>query len=228
VNAKICSVITARNNQELKDMIKKAENSKADFIEIRFDYLKSRDVQIREIRKLTSIPLIATNRHPSEGGASSKSEKQRVNLLLDASKADYDFIDIELITPHVEEITKKIKELGAKVIVSSHNFLSTPSVSALTRLYGMELSAGADVCKIVTTAKSMEDNLTCLHFLNKHSKKGNIICFCMGKLGITSRILSPLFGSKFTYASLEHGKESAPGQLTVSQIRELYRMMGIL
>ena len=46
--------------------------------------------------------------------------------------------------------------------------------------------------------------------------------FAMGEAGKLSRILSPLCGGYFTYASLETGKEAAPGQISVQEIREIY------
>jgi 3-dehydroquinate dehydratase len=51
------------------------------------------------------------------------------------------------------------------------------------------------------------------------------VSFAMGPSGITSRILSPLLGGYLTYASLGEGKESAPGQVTVSELTKIYRMM---
>jgi 3-dehydroquinate dehydratase len=47
----------------------------------------------------------------------------------------------------------------------------------------------------------------------------------MGPLGLASRILCPLMGGEFTYASTEQGKESAPGQITASNLRIIYDMM---
>jgi len=49
----------------------------------------------------------------------------------------------------------------------------------------------------------------------------------MGEAGVISRILSPLFGGEFTYASTKTGSESAPGQLTIAELREIYRVLGV-
>ena len=53
----------------------------------------------------------------------------------------------------------------------------------------------------------------------------NIVAFAMGSLGLPSRILSPLVGGDFTYASIEKGAESAPGQITVADLKKLYQMV---
>ena len=59
-------------------------------------------------------------------------------------------------------------------------------------------------------------------------KKGlKIIAFCMGEQGKISRVMAPLLGSYLTYASLNKGEESAPGQLTVKEIKEVFRILKI-
>jgi 3-dehydroquinate dehydratase len=49
----------------------------------------------------------------------------------------------------------------------------------------------------------------------------------MGKYGSLSRILSPLFGGLYTYASIRAGKEVAPGQISIENLRSIYTLMGI-
>jgi 3-dehydroquinate dehydratase/shikimate dehydrogenase len=47
----------------------------------------------------------------------------------------------------------------------------------------------------------------------------------MGELGVISRLLSPIFGGYFTYASVEKGKESAVGQFTVAETKKIYELI---
>ena len=51
-----------------------------------------------------------------------------------------------------------------------------------------------------------------------------IISFAMGDLGLVSRVFCPLVGGDFIYASIERGKESAPGQITVAELRRIYEL----
>jgi 3-dehydroquinate dehydratase type I len=83
------------------------------------------------------------------------------------------------------------------------------------------------VCKIITTAKHVEDNLTVLDFTSKASRNVKIVCFSMGELGKPSRLLSPLFGGFFTIASFERGKETASGQLTIQEMQTAYQALGL-
>ena len=59
--------------------------------------------------------------------------------------------------------------------------------------------------------------------LIKKSEKP-IIGLCMGPLGEISRILSTIYGSFLTFASLDKGKESAPGQIPAETLRNIYRI----
>jgi 3-dehydroquinate dehydratase type I len=86
---------------------------------------------------------------------------------------------------------------------------------------------GGDVCKIVTTANCLEDNLTLLSFIAFASKRVNVVCFGMKEAGRVSRLLSPLFGGFFTFASFESGAETAPGQLTIDGMKAAYRLLEV-
>jgi len=225
MSVKICASVTASAMRDVKRMMKRAERNGADLIEVRMDYIKE-EYSLKEVRRLSSLPLIATNRPLREGGLYEGSEEERIRLLSSAADSDFDFIDVELSTEGSEEIVKRLVDTGAETIISSHIFDSTPSLSELNLVFKKELSTRADVCKIVTSAKEFEDNLRCLRFVEKASKKANVTSFCMGELGITSRLLSPLFGGCFTYASVEKGRESASGQLTVAEMRGFYEVLG--
>jgi 3-dehydroquinate dehydratase len=47
----------------------------------------------------------------------------------------------------------------------------------------------------------------------------------LGEQGKLSRLLSPLFGGFFTFASLEEGSETAMGQMTINQMRVVYDLL---
>ena len=65
----------------------------------------------------------------------------------------------------------------------------------------------------------MTDNLTVLKLIAEFSSTTKIVSFAMGTEGQFSRILCPLAGGYFTYASVGEGKESAEGQLTVNALK---------
>ena len=176
-----------------------------------------------ELVKQLNRPWIACNRLADEGGRWGKSEASRIEELLKATELGAEIIDIELRTKNLGEAVKLIKE-KAKCLVSSHELNGTPSLGEMKEIVHRQLEAGADVCKVVTTAQRFEDNIRVLQLINEFPKI-RIVSFAMGPLGSVSRILCPLVGGYFTYASIEEGKESASGQITVRDLRKLYEMV---
>lgn len=223
---KICVSILPENLNEATRFIERAESHKADFIEVRLDRLKKYN-KLSDIAKCSKVPLIATNRPIQQQGKFSGSETKRKQTLLNAAKGDFEYVDLEL-SALGESITRKICDAGAKLIVSFHDFNKTPSLPQMNKILEQEISSGADICKIVTMAKSIEDSLTTLNFVSKAHKRTKVVCFAMGPLGKPSRLLSPLFGAFFTIASLDRERETAPGQLTVQEMKLIYQTLGLM
>ena len=146
--------------------------------------------------------------------------------LLNAAKNGFEYVDVDLSSPNHKETINKLKQLGAKPIVSYHKFDGALSVSEMEKILEQEISSGASVCKIVTTAKKIEDNLPVLNFVSAMSSKVKLVCFCMGEQGKISRLLSPMFGAFFTFASLEQGSETAAGQMSIQEMRAAYDLLG--
>ena len=217
MTARICVSILPKTVPEALRLIEKAEEANADFIELRLDYLNNS----REFADLVAhgkTPKIATDK-------SSRTETEQ-QMLLSAAKSGFEYVDVELSTPQLEDLVKEFKALGAKPIVSFHKFNASLGISELNSILKKEIASGAEVCKIVTTAKRIEDNLTTLTFTSTASSKAKLVCFCMGELGKVSRLLSPLFGGFFTFASLERGNETASGQMTIQEMKAAYELLG--
>ncbi len=209
---RICVSIMERTMQKTLRALNQLEKQDPDLLEIRFDLLKDTS-SIAKIRRATDQPIIATNRRIGEGGFFSGREETRLQSLVQAAQVGFDYVDVELNTKNVSKFIDHLEKDGTRTIVSHHDHKTTPELSALESILKREKDVGADVCKIVTTAKSYEDNLRCLLFLNKHSKRTRLVCFAMGKLGIPSRVLSPIYGAYFTFASSGLGRETAAGQM---------------
>ena len=101
-----------------------------------------------------------------------------------------------------------------------------PAQSALTARLKACRALGADVVKIVTLATRAEDNLRVLALLPQAREMGqDLVAFCMGEQGRLSRVAAPLLGSRWSYASLEKGASSAPGQFTAAEMRTILGML---
>jgi len=212
---RICAVIT---NADL-DSIKKAE-SLADLFEVRIDMIGK---SWRDVARVLQKPWIATNRLKAEGGLWEGSEEARQGELLRALDLGASVVDIELAAPELDEIVPIIKK-KAKCLISHHDNRRTPPPAELRRIIEAELAAGADICKVVTTARSFDDNMNVMGMISEFRPK-EVVAFSMGPRGQISRILCPLAGGAFAYASMSEGAESAAGQFTVSQLKRIYEMM---
>jgi 3-dehydroquinate dehydratase type I len=202
----------------------------ADILELRIDQIKNLNLEGLLRRKRGKV--LVTNRRKDEGGGFSGTERERVELLKEAVALGVDYVDIEVRTEGA-----LIKELSAKIgnhhgrarwIVSYHDFSGTPSERSLRRRLDECNRTGADIVKVVTYANTVEDNLRVLGLIPYARRRGlEIIAFCMGEMGRISRVMAPHLGSCFGYVSLEKGTESAPGQLAVEEIREVFRILNI-
>jgi 3-dehydroquinate dehydratase type I len=218
LTARICVSILPKTVSEALRLIEKAEAAHADFIEVRFDHLENLS-GLADLVAHGKTPKIAADK-------SSRTEKEQRQMLLSAAQSGFEYVDIELSTPQFEDVVKELKALDAKTIVSFHKFNGGLGIIELNSVLEREISSGAEVCKIVTTAKQIEDNLTTLNFISTASSKTKLVCFCMGELGKVSRLLSPLFGGFFTFASLEQGSETASGQMTIQEMKTAYELLG--
>lgn len=226
MKARICVSILPKNNLEAQSLIKKAETAKADLIEVRLDYFET-SRNLAELSKSTKIPLIATNKLKKEKGFFAGTEDERQQTLLNAAKSGFEYVDVDLSSPKHQETIQKLKALGAKTILSYHKFDGTLSLSEMGKVLEQEISSGASICKIVMTAKKAEDNLVALNFVSAMPSRVKLVRFCMGEQGKISRLLSPVFGAFFTFASLEDGCETGAGQMSIQEIKATYDVLEI-
>jgi 3-dehydroquinate dehydratase type I len=226
VNTRICVSILPKTNLEALKLIAKAEKARADFVEVRLDCLET-SRKLSDLSASTKIPLIATNKLQSEKGSFRGTETERQQTLLNAAKNGFQYVDVDLSSPKHKDTISQLKLLGAKPIVSFHKFDGALNASAMEKILDEEIASGAAVCKIIVTANQIEDNLPLLSFVSFASSKSKLVCFCMGEHGKISRLLSPVFGAFFTFASLENGSETAPGQMSITEMRSAYGLLGM-
>ena len=223
---KICVSLAERRIQDLIPLMEEAAERGASLIEVRLDYLESLNGVERLVRE-APLPLIATNRRFDQGGFRRQDETSRIHNLLEAAEAGFQYADVELTTDNIGEVMSRLKSLNVKPIVSFHDFNGTPKLEDMERIVESQLRVGAEICKLITTARKFEDNLSCLNLLSKAGRNLKIVCFAMGGKGLISRVLAPIFGSHFTYASLIEGKGTAPGQISIDNLKRIYDLLGV-
>lgn len=187
-----------------------SDAGEADMIELRLDLVKDPIPAIRAVRLATTKPIIATNRLKTEGGEFQGSERDRIELLLQA--APYaDLVDIELLAPLRDEFMARVNK---PVIVSYHDFQGMPDMEEMAVILENMKNAGASLAKIAVTPKSLKDNLRILGVLLDADMPVSMIA--MGDIGRHLRAVAPLYGSALTYGFV--AKSTAPGQMSLAEL----------
>ena len=213
---RLCTVIT---DNDLASIRRASEQ--ADLCELRIDMIGP---GWRDIVPALNRPWIATNRGPGDNGKWQAGEESRIKELLSAADLGASIIDIELNTQGLKDIVPQIKKKKVGCLISYHNWDGTPPANELAEIVRRQLKAGADICKVITTAAKIEDNIPVLEIIRMFPH-ARIVSFAMGAQGTLGRVMSPRAGGYFTYASTGTGKESAPGQVQADVMRRLLELV---
>lgn len=223
---RICVSIAPKNAEWIIKEAQYAFDQGADYIEIRFDFLKP-DLLPEALQAARRIKdrTIFTLRSTSEGGVFANNEKNRLHWLCRLAELEPMLLDVELNTLKKNDgLTDFLEHKRCPLLVSWHDFEKTPSTEFMADLLS-DMRIYSNYVKIVTTAQSIEDSLRMLE-LYETSIGLSPIFFAMGQAGVLSRLLCTLVGNApFTYASLE--KPLAAGQLTLQQMKKLYDSIGV-
>jgi len=213
---KLCAAIFVRDLATAKRDIALAAESGADLVELRIDTFTD-PPQIRELLAAATVPTILTCRAEREGGECELPDEQRFALLNQEAGQNATYIDFELAALRSDFASRP--QGGPRLIVSSHDFAGRPD-----RLYNIlrELEqSSADVVKIVWAARTIRDNLEAFEILQHRTKP--TIALCMGEAGLISRVLARKFGGFLTFASVRRQEVTAPGQVSLEEMKRLYR-----
>ena len=223
---KVCVSISSTDIRELLNKAQRAERLFADIIEIRLDGLRNHH-GLSKVLRAVQTPMIATNRAICERGCFDGSETERLKVLSEAVDEGFYYVDLEITTKKLDSAIADFRKRGARIILSHHDYFQTPDQAELQSILTQLEKYKPDICKIVTTAQSPEDNLTILSLLSKNNQNIPLVSFAMGPIGVWSRIMAPFFGAVFTYASLGRGLETAQGQPFITDLRQIYASLGL-
>ena len=209
------SIFVSDLAQAKRDMARAAEAG-ADMVELRIDNFTEPHL-VRQLMEEAILPAIVTCRPIWEGGRSTLSDEQRLELLGMACHGHTRFIDVEL------EAVRRGNDLpvGRPVICSSHDFEGRPE-----KLHNLVLEMNhrpGAVNKIVWTARTVRDCIEAFELLASRNKP--TIALCMGEAGVITRMLAKKVGALLTFACLDAGTAgaTAPGQVTIETLKGLYR-----
>jgi len=214
--------------EDAANVIDRAESLVRDnpFMEFRLDYLSNPAAGLPKLKHFLDMhpeaTVIATCRRVVNGGKFKGSASAQLDILIKAAATGFQLIDIEFQSA---EILKPAELIDLKnrvgVILSFHDFKATKK---LEETFAEMKRYPADFYKVVSTATTLYDNVQMMKFLQAHSAQFEMVGLCMGEQGIISRVLGVRAGSLFTFGSATRGEETAPGQVTAAELRDIYRI----
>jgi 3-dehydroquinate dehydratase/shikimate dehydrogenase len=227
---KLCVAIRADSAAE---MMERAEQALRDsrFLELRLDALSKPATVLPKIKHFLAerrdVTAIATCRRKQNGGNFAGSMVAELELLVKAAEAGCTIVDLEVESAEamrasqLEKFRAELRAAGAALLISYHDFMRTKGLEqAAERIAAFE----PDYMKVVSTARTLTDNLAVLRMIENRSLSTHVVGIAMGEEGLVSRVLGPRAGAVFTFAAPGEGTETAPGQVTARAMNELYRL----
>ena len=204
--ARVAVSLAPRSHDEAESLMSRI-GPHVSWVELRLDALAERDPAA--LVRRSPVGVIATCRPVREGGAFDGSERERLDILAAAAAAGARYVDLEWDVPKAP----RLGHAGCRLIRSRH-FASMPGT--LMPWY-QELRLHGDVVKLAAPARDLLDIAPVVQCLAAATSP--IIAIAMGEVGRLTRVLALSYEHTFcTYAALESGRETAPGQWTVEEM----------
>jgi len=182
-------------------------------VELRYDMIGKMPSAVSGL-VTSSVKQLATCRPGSIPDA------ERLEILKSAIQLGADYVDVEIESSQsfINEIRTRAREMGTALIVSYHNYGSTPELPELKRILASCYQAGADIAKIACQVNSQKDSARLMSLYGEEGKK---VVIGMGSLGKITRIAALELGAEFTFAALSEMDITAPGQLSFRKMNEI-------
>ncbi len=223
---KLCVAIQAGTPAE---MVERAEAAIHDskFLEFRLDSLSKPAAALLKLKDFLAdhrdVTAIATCRRKEYGGNFEGTLAAELDILAKAAQAGCQIVDIEIESAEEAKPAQlgRLRTAGTALLISFHDFTRTRSLEqAAVRIEAFK----PDFVKVVSTARTLADNLAVLRFIEDHSISAHVVGIAMGEEGLISRVLGPRAGAAFTFAAPSLGTETAPGQVSARTLHDLYRV----
>ena len=227
---KLCVAIQGGTAEEL---FRRAESAAPEtrFVEFRLDSLAKPAAALPALKEFLAahrdVTAIGTCRRKEFGGHFTGSVTAELEMLTKAAEAGCALVDLEVESAEEAKAAQLarfkagLRAVGTALLVSYHDFSRTKGLEqAAKRIEAFE----PDFVKVVSTARTLSDNLAVLKMIEDRSLASQVVGIAMGEEGLVSRVLGPRAGAAFTFASFSDRAQTAPGQVTARTLRDLYRV----
>lgn len=204
--ATLTVMVQAKTPDRIKELVDKAAPAGGEAFGMQFEVMekqyRNKDVYKDLFKYTKDKPVYVTNYRYSENEG--KSDEQIAEELVELAECGADLCDImgDLYDRQPDEVAvdkdaiekqknliDRLHDKGAKVLMSSHVLKYTPAERVL-EIARQHKAVGADICKIVTGADTMEQQLENLKIINMLKENLGIpfLFLCGGECGILRRI----------------------------------------
>lgn len=220
-NGNICVSVCAETAEKIIEQHRRAEEL-ADVVEVRFDFLNGSEFKTAFAGLKPSKPILFTYRPESQGGNAPDDRNQRIFFCMSLfSECE---IEQELMWLDNEiDLGNALQWPPGYIAVRSfHDFAGVPA--NLASIFD-ELAQYHQVVKIAVSASDITDGIPLWKLLGRATaERVPFAPVAMGEAGKWTRILGLANGAFMTYASLEAGAETAPGQISASDMIDFFRV----
>ena len=225
---KICIPLVARDAAQLDEALALSERSGYDLVEFRADHYgeDERQALLKIRERIGDKPLLYTLRTAEEGGAASPGDAEYEERILAAAPLA-DLVDVQQGRLKSPAFLDTVRERGARVIGSFHDFSRTPGADEIVRILTKMQEQGFDMTKIAVMPQTRRDVLELMEAsvrMAEGQADRPFIALSMGALGMVTRISSALTGSCLTFGTA--GEGSAPGQPDAERLRAALHLLG--
>jgi 3-dehydroquinate dehydratase-1 len=226
-----CVPLVAETPDQLFDQAHAVHRLEPDVVEWRADSYErtSSGAFVDALGRLRAVldpaPVIFTLRISTEGGAKPIPQEVRAGCI-DAvlSSGHADIVDMELSNGprFLESLIETAHANEARVVLSFHDFNTTPSQEFMLATVAAMVRQGGDIAKIACMPKDPGDVLRLMQatLAARQAFPTTPLCtMAMGGIGSISRVVGFLYGSDMAFAVGQ--AVSAPGQIPIAEARAL-------
>jgi 3-dehydroquinate dehydratase-1 len=232
----LCTPLVGRTREQLLTEVTLVVAKRPDLLEWRVDFFQEIGntaavvTLAGELRQAAGgIPVLFTRRSIKEGGEPIPLSEDQVVALIEAVCASrtVELVDFEMNNDpiHIAQVREASKTNGIGLVLSFHNFQSTPSQDVLSQRFAQAQQLGADVAKIAVMPQRLEDVLSVLGATLESSQTLDIplVSMSMGGYGSLTRLFGYAFGSAMSF--VVGAATSAPGQVPIEDMNTVLEIL---
>jgi 3-dehydroquinate dehydratase-1 len=195
------------------------------YFEVWLDYVGDTDEAfVKQLIELLGERLIVLFRRQNlEAIQMDLDQRCKILELLNNTPA---LVDLDVMTQTEELNYIREHTLALNTIVSYHNYQQTPDTVQLTAILDTIKGYRPGIYKLATLCANRKDALRLLEqLLELKSQNRRVIVSGMGEFGMATRVFGALWGNEMTFAPVVPAEQSAPGQLTRSQLETIFKQL---